>query len=89
MLYEFHRVQNGKKPGSVHATYLVAGKKHAEEAPKVARSTKDCGDEYMRSSPFRSSPVPRLGELLENSSVLSITLIREEDLEGTLYTKHI
>ncbi|KAK0745033.1 DNA polymerase subunit Cdc27 [Apiosordaria backusii] len=28
MLYEFHRSQNAKRPGSVHATYLIYGVKH-------------------------------------------------------------
>ncbi|KAK4176011.1 putative DNA polymerase subunit delta-3 [Triangularia setosa] len=28
MLYEFHRTQNVKRPGSVHATYLIYGVKH-------------------------------------------------------------
>ncbi|KAK0672758.1 putative DNA polymerase subunit delta-3 [Cercophora samala] len=28
MLYEFHRTQNAKRPGSVHATYLIYGVKY-------------------------------------------------------------
>ncbi|EME78465.1 uncharacterized protein MYCFIDRAFT_87829 [Pseudocercospora fijiensis CIRAD86] len=32
MLYEFHRKQHSKKPGSVHATYLVAGTKRSHTA---------------------------------------------------------
>ena len=60
MLFEFHRQQNVKKPGTVHATY----------------------DLYMQSSPFRSSPVPNVEEAVEDSPVLSITLVKEENLEG-------
>jgi DNA polymerase delta subunit 3 len=30
MLYEFHQNQNAQKPGTVHATYLLAGTKSKE-----------------------------------------------------------
>jgi DNA polymerase delta subunit 3 len=83
MLFEFHRQQNVKKPGSVHATYLVAGIKCKPDRTTInGNPLKDGEDEHMQSSPFRSSPVPNLEETLEDSSVLSITLVREENLEG-------
>ena len=83
MLFEFHRQQNVKKPGTVHATYLVAGIKC-----KLALTTtngngaKDGEDEHMQSSPFRSSPILNPEETVDESPVLSITLVREENLEG-------
>jgi DNA polymerase delta subunit 3 len=84
MLYEFHRQQNGKKPGSVHATYLISGCRRRQE-PTFSRKglVKDGDDEYMQSSPFRSSPVQQIDEVVEESPVLSITLVKEEDLTGT------
>lgn len=84
MLFEFHRQQNVKKPGTVHATYLVAGIKRKRASTTTnGNSVKDSEDEYMQSSPFRSSPVPNPEELPEDIPVLSITLAREENLEGT------
>jgi DNA polymerase delta subunit 3 len=84
MLFEFHRQQNVRKPGSVHATYLVAGTKRKQASKTInGNTTKDGEDEYMQSSPFRSSPVPNLEEVPEDIPVLSITLVREENLEGT------
>jgi hypothetical protein len=78
MLFEFHRQQNGKKPGSVHATYLIAGSK---PRPQVLLR-KDGEDEYMHSSPLRSSPVPHPEDSAENIRTMSITLAQEEDLDG-------
>lgn len=83
MLFEFHRQQNVKKPGTVHATYLVAGVKRQSVATTTNGNTvKDGEDEYMQNSPFKSSPIPNQDELVEDSPVFSITLVREEDLEG-------
>ena len=91
MLYEFHRQQNGKKPGTVHATYLIGGAKRITESvitngvPK-----KDGEDEYMQSSPFISSSMLQPEDGTGESSVLSISLTREEDLESTtLLHQHI
>jgi DNA polymerase delta subunit 3 len=86
MLFEFHRQQNAKKPGTVHATYLVAGAKRNSGATTNNASTlKDGEDEYMQSSPFRSSPIPPNQDVVvEDSPVLSITLVKEEDLDGMI-----
>jgi DNA polymerase delta subunit 3 len=85
MLYEFHRLQNGKKPGSIHAIYLVAGTKQ-KSAPMIINgsATRDGADELMQSSPYRSSPNPDTDDPLEDSPVLSVTLVREADLQGML-----
>jgi DNA polymerase delta subunit 3 len=83
MLYEFHRQQNGKKPGTVHATYLISGTKRKEE-PLASNGgvQKDGEDDYMQSSPFINSSMPQHEEGTGESGVLSITLVREENLEG-------
>ncbi len=83
MLFEFHRQQNVKKPGTVHATYLVAGTKRKPAPAKTNGNVlKDGEDEHMQSSPFRSSPIPNPEETIEDSLLLSITLVKEENLKG-------
>jgi hypothetical protein len=83
MLYEFHRQQNGKKPDTIHATYLLSGTKRKEESiPRNGEVKKDGEDDYMQSSPFVGSSMPQLDEGTGESSVLSITLVKEEDLDG-------
>lgn len=84
MLYEFHRQQNGKKPGTIHATYLISGTKQKE--PEVANDAveQDGEDTHMQSSPpFMSSSMPQPQETSDDSGVLSITLVREENLDGS------
>lgn len=84
MLFEFHRQQNGKKPGTIHATYLLSGTKRKvkEPTPTNGKVEKDGEDDYMQSSPFVGSSMPQLDEDTGESSVLSITLVKEEDLES-------
>jgi len=82
MLYDFHRNQNAKKPGTIHATYLLAGTKRVEAPLPSNGAKKDGDDDYMQSSPFMGSSMPQPEEGTGESSVLSITLVREEDLEG-------
>jgi DNA polymerase delta subunit 3 len=83
MLFEFHKQQNAKKPSTIHATYLLGGIKVVEE-PEVMNGEvkKDGEDEYMQSSPCISSSMPQPPEATGENSILSITLVREEDLEG-------
>jgi DNA polymerase delta subunit 3 len=83
MLYEFHRQQNGKKPGTIHATYLISGIKRTEKSADTKVAKKDGEDEYMQSSPFVNSSIPQADEGGGASSTLTITLTREEDLERT------
>jgi DNA polymerase delta subunit 3 len=80
MLYEFHRIENGKKPGTIHATYLICGTKCVEEPEVATAPKKDGEDEYMQSSPFMNSTRPQAVEGTGASSTLTITLTREEDL---------
>jgi len=83
MLFEFHRLQNAKKPGSIHATYLISGTKRKEESFGIKPVVKKDGeDDYMQSSPFMSSSMPHPEEDTGESHVLSITLVKEENLDG-------
>ena len=86
MLFDFHHTQNARKPGSVHATYLLTGSTspkpiHAEEKEQ------DREDAYMQSSPFMSSSMPQEESIHEAPPVKVITLAREEDLEGMALMK--
>ncbi|KAI9827268.1 MAG: hypothetical protein M1832_005406 [Thelocarpon impressellum] len=79
LLYEFHRQQTAKKPGSVHATYLLGGVRRASGGG--IGKEKDGDDEPMRSSPFMSRSVQ--GQEFEGAiPVKSLVVVREEDLEG-------
>ncbi|KAH8678667.1 DNA polymerase subunit Cdc27 [Tricladium varicosporioides] len=84
MLFEFHKQQNAKKPGTIHATYLVGGTKLREPANTNGNGIvkKDGEDDYMQSSPFISSSMPQPEEQgTGESGVLTITLVKEEELE--------
>lgn len=80
MLFEFHQQQNRKKPGTVHASYLIAGKKLPTDQSKAEGADGEAG--YMASSPpFRSTPQDRALESNGDIPTLSVTLVREGDLE--------
>lgn len=82
MLYEFHRKQNGKKPGSVHATYLISGLKRPTSATITQSQDNDGEDSTMRSSPpLPSSSFQRPDDQEEVKPIHSIMLAREEHLE--------
>lgn len=83
MLYDFHQHQNAKKPGTVHATYLVSGTKQPDNKATEA-GQKDGEDEYMQSSPFMSSSMPQPSEETGETSVLSVSLVREEELGSAI-----
>ncbi|KAK1971032.1 hypothetical protein LY78DRAFT_734838 [Colletotrichum sublineola] len=71
MLYEFHRSQNGMRPGTVHATYLVYG------IQKVAEVQED-GDVEMISSPPDAEP------LSDEVITHSLTLVPGDRLKEVL-----
>lgn len=88
ILYEFHRTENTKKPGSVNATYIVAGIPVPDTAEKFPtnghKSFSQNGDGSMPSSPFMSS-APDLPNLSKNKvQTLLCILTREDDLNGRL-----
>ena len=85
MLFDFHQKQNAKKPNSVHATYLVTGKKRSVAHTNGAHG-KDGEDDAMRSSPFMSS-MPEPEEPADQpAKETTIVLVREEELQGALYS---
>jgi DNA polymerase delta subunit 3 len=82
MLYEFHAKETAKTPKSVHATYLLIGKKPSGEHSNGV-GAHDGYDTAMRSSPFMSS-LPEPESTPEDPvSTTSIVLAREEELEST------
>lgn len=85
MLYDFHQRQTFKKPGTVHATYLVDGIPTITKAQSTNGQTGDGEDAYMQSSPVMSSSLPQ--EETEEYTIpsKSIVLAREEDLQGMQY----
>lgn len=86
MLYEFHRLENSKKPQSVNATYLISGTPALAQRHALNGCAKDGDDEIMQSSPFTSSQAARQedGDGNDDIPTTSITLVREEDLLGML-----
>jgi DNA polymerase delta subunit 3 len=89
MLYDFHSKQNAKKPQSIHATYILSGIKRKEDLPNGEVKKDDDGDDYMQSSPMMSSSIPMPEEeqkMTARPPTLSITLVREEDLESMFDT---
>lgn len=83
LLFQFHKQQNSKKPGSVHAVYLVTGYVYPLTPTSSAQYEQADGeDAHMQSSPFMSSSMPQQDEEEEQLAVKTITLCREEDLEG-------
>ncbi|ORY09654.1 DNA polymerase subunit Cdc27 [Clohesyomyces aquaticus] len=82
MLYDFHQKQNAKKTNTVHATYILTGKKRAPEKANGIH-THDGEDSFMHSSPYMNS-MPEPEEPTEEPPThTSIVLVREEELEKT------
>ena len=87
MLYDFHQRQTFKKPGSVHATYLVDGVPTIAKADSANGQTGDGEDAYMQSSPVMSSSLPQEDTEEYTIPMKSVVLAREEDLQGMQYLK--
>ncbi|OOQ88412.1 hypothetical protein PEBR_12027 [Penicillium brasilianum] len=85
ILFEFHRVENAKKPQSVHATYLISGIQQPPEPPATNGHAND-EDEVMQSSPYLPSSIPNQDAVPEQVRIASIILAREEDLEDAKAT---
>lgn len=96
MLYDFHKVQNGKQSGSVHATYLLSGVKKQQRTASSTLRTTNGHKALDEDEPIPSSPPPFTSSMLEPSQqsnqaeegdqaqipVRTITLVREDSLEG-------
>jgi hypothetical protein len=91
MLYEFHRQQNAKKPGSVHATYLLSGLRKRAPPPAAVNDDKSDAkndidmDISFSSLPDNSQANPDSAD--EQIVTRSIVLAREEDLERMCSSK--
>ena len=90
MLYDFYESQTKRKPGSLYATYLVAGiKKQELPAPN---GTKNGHHDDHEDEPMPSSPPPFTSSMMDPSQQetqatqqfirRSITLVREDALQG-------
>ncbi|KAE8841920.1 hypothetical protein PTNB73_06289 [Pyrenophora teres f. teres] len=87
MLFEFHKKQNARKPGSVHATYLITGTpRRAERSNGVNnRSIKDIdmksdesdNSDFASDSDDEDTPAPR------GVRETHVVLVQEEDLDDT------
>ncbi|KAL9637629.1 MAG: hypothetical protein Q9204_001792 [Flavoplaca sp. TL-2023a] len=84
LLFQFHKQQNAKKPGSIHAVYVFTGYTIPVAPPTASQNgtIMDGEDAHMQSSPFMSSSMPQLEEEEEQAAIKTVTLCREEDLEG-------
>jgi DNA polymerase delta subunit 3 len=83
MLFDFHQKQNAKKPGSVHATYLITGTRTPPKPQHHANAdTQDGQDAVMQSSPpIPNSSAPQAPEDdAEPTPVRSVLLVKEEHL---------
>ena len=98
MLYNFHKKQNAKKLGSVHATYLLDGipKPIINGIQTNCHRVDDDKDVHMQSSPFTSSAAQQ-EDKVEGFAVpsRSIILARQEDFEAaktsleTIHSMHV
>lgn len=87
MLYDFHQKQNRRKPGSVHATYILTGVQTQTRPVHVnGGKQEDESDAHMASSPFpgSSAPEPSSQQNEEVHTNKTIILTKEESLEGAL-----
>lgn len=84
MLYEFYSTQTTKKPASIKATYLLDGVPKGPKEFGVNGHQQDGEDIHMQSSPYMSSSMPLQEEQEEAVPSRSITLAKEEDLEGKM-----
>ncbi|KAL9124797.1 MAG: hypothetical protein Q9217_005916 [Psora testacea] len=81
MLYNFHHSQNSKKPGSVHASYIIEGIPRIQREPAINGHHIDGEDTQMQSSPFLSSSTPKEDQVETGVLVKYITFVKEENLE--------
>jgi len=71
MLYDFHKYQNERRPGTVHATYLIYGVKKTSKQQNGAD-----GDIEMTSS------MPETESHGETAPLFSLSLVAEDILKG-------
>lgn len=88
-LYDFYQTQRARKPDSVHATYLLSGRRCYEERPKPAPTHNQSNgqinggqDNVPASSPFPSSVPQQEEDGKAEFDLTVISIVKEEDLEG-------
>ena len=72
MLWDFYKSQNDRKPGSIHATYLVYG------TAKKASQHQDGDVEMTDSQPSEDDH----GSLSDEVTTQTLSLVKEEQLQG-------
>ncbi|THV77416.1 hypothetical protein D6D28_00339 [Aureobasidium pullulans] len=85
MLYDFHHSQNTKKPTTLHATYLITGRKtiSLEQAEDKAVESQHGPDKTMRSSPAPSSPTHNHDQPeIREYQATSILLVDQDHLDA-------
>lgn len=87
MLHDFYQQENSRKPGSVHATYLLLGTRQPLSANGDSqRATEDAA---LPSSSAPRSPVVKQESVQTGVMTISMTLVKEEDLERTFWVSCI
>ncbi|KAF1348010.1 DNA polymerase subunit Cdc27 [Delphinella strobiligena] len=86
MLYDFHISQIRKRPGSVHATYLLTGRQRVPKQPLSQTNgiqEEDGGNAHMQSSPLPASSAPETQEDGQEGLfwIKLMTLAKEEQLD--------
>lgn len=84
MLYEFYSTQTIKNPGSINATYLLDGVPRAPKDSNVIGHPQGGEDMHMQSNPYMSNSTPLQDDQEGAVPSRSITLAKEEDLEGKM-----
>ncbi|OCT45129.1 DNA polymerase delta subunit 3 [Cladophialophora carrionii] len=87
ILYEFYEFQNGKKPGSIYATYLLSGIKKRPTPTVTANATTNGqgqghGRDFDPDEHIPSSPPPFTSSMLEPSQQSSQAGEEEEEEEA-------
>jgi DNA polymerase delta subunit 3 len=83
MLFDFHQKQNAKKPGSVHATYLITGTRTPPKPQQQAKADTQDGDDAVMQNcpPIPNSSAPQAPEDdTDPTPVRSVLLVKEEHL---------
>ncbi|THX65287.1 hypothetical protein D6D11_00547 [Aureobasidium pullulans] len=89
MLYDFHHSQNSKKPTTLHATYLITGRKtiSLEQAEDKAVESQHGPEKTMRSSPAPSSPTHNHDQPeIREYQATSILLVDQDHLDAAKST---
>jgi DNA polymerase delta subunit 3 len=83
ILQEFYHHEITKSPGSVHATYLVAGiLKSVHSVDARRHGLVDDEENPMQSSPFMSSSAPLEIDVETQATIMVMSLVNEDHLQS-------